>query len=589
MPNSWNIRSLRAGVASSALALVTSAAHAKLGNLAYEASEVGVPLASFNETTFTGPPGGSNTVLMLRDVMIVMGSHDSGVPDGPLHVFDVEDPKQPVLLKRFTSAETAELRELHAMPVAVIDGKDILVFPTISGVRFFDFSDPLNPEPLGALELEGVNGGDYDNAAWMTSWAWPYVYVGGTGNGIYVVDAHDPEAPTLVTRIQTGESGGFRIGPVYAAGNYIIASGMDATPTEVAVLDAGDPESPFLLAKGSAPAAMYSALVIGDRVYGSGEGGNYSFLKWSADTVEAIGGALKLGADKGGYCTYQDAFVFCGQSSEGYRKIDVSDEQNIAQVSQANIDVEGADSDFATVLGNIVYLGNDHGSGAAFFAHDMAPDATPPEFLKGYPEDGALLQPLTTRVTLFFSDEIDIDTMTAESIVVRPVGGDAIDGVFSHSSFNAVSFGAKQPLLADTTYEVVILAGGLADLAQNPIAGETVTRFSTGNTIELPAGTGGSGGMSAGGSSGSGGNVPDNGGAPTSSAGTDSGTAAGSGGTEAGGGPANPGAQPSSAAEEDGACGCRTPGRRRGSTGLALLALAGLGLCARARRRGRLR
>jgi hypothetical protein len=89
----------RLGFACGALALVWSgAAAAALGNLAYEANEVGVPLASFNEDTFTGPPGGSNTVLMLRDVMIVMGSHDSGVKDGPLHVFDVSNPRAPKLL-----------------------------------------------------------------------------------------------------------------------------------------------------------------------------------------------------------------------------------------------------------------------------------------------------------------------------------------------------------------------------------------------------------------------------------------------------------------------------------------------------------
>jgi MYXO-CTERM domain-containing protein len=556
-------------------------AHAKLGNMAYQASDIGVPLVSFNEALFTGAPGGSNTVLMLREYMIVMGSHDSGVPDGPLHVFDVSNPKQPLLMKRFTSPETAELRELHAMPVAVIDGKDVLVFPTVTGLQFFDFTDPLNPVALGALALEGVNGGDYDNAAWMCSWAWPYVYVGGTGNGIYVVDATDPSAPSLVTRIETGEAGGFRIGPVYAAGNYIIASGMDATPTEVAVLDAGDPQNPFLLTKGSAPAPMYSSVVIGDRIYGSGEGGNYSFFKWSPDAVEPIGGALKLGSDKGGYCTFQDSFIFCGQSSEGFRKIDVSDETNFQQVSTAKVDIAGADSDFATVLGNIVYLGNDHGSGAAFFAHDMAPDATPPKFLKAYPQDGDLMQPLTSRITLFFSDEIDIDSMTAESIVVRPVDGQPLEGVFSHSSFNAVSFGAKATLLENTTYEVVVLKDGLKDLAQNPIGEETVTRFSTGDTIQMPMGGGGGSGMGggAGTDSGSAGSAPAGGGS-----GNSGGDVSGAGTTMAQAG--TNGATPSGTTpQESGGCGCSVPGESRARAGFALFGLAALLLGSRLGRR----
>jgi hypothetical protein len=561
-------------------------ARAALGNLSYEQGEIGVPLASFNETTFTGPPGGSNTVLMLRDYMLVMGSHDSGVKDGPLHVFDVSDPRQPKLLKRYTSAETGQLRELHAMPVAMLDGKDILVFPSVTGLTFFDFTDPMNPSAIGSLALTGVSGGDYDNAAWMLSWAWPYVYVGGTGNGIIVVDARDPAQPKEVSRITVPDLGGFRIGPVYAAGNYIVGSGMDAMPTKITVLDAGDPTKPVLLTNGSAPSSMYSTVVIGDRIYGSGENGQYSFMKWSPDTVEVIGGkSIKYGNDKGGYCTYQDAFIFCGQSSEGFRKIDVSDETNIREVAHTDMPVADADTDFATVLGNLVYLGNDHGSGAAFFAHEMAPDSKPPKLLNAYPQQGDLQQPLTTRITLFFSDEIDLDSITPESIIVRPVGGQPIQGVFSHSSFNAVSFGAKADLVDDTTYEVVVVKDGLKDLAQNPIAEQSVVRFSTGATVDEPPSEGGAGGSisaagggaggsgpSAGSNSGGvGGGMPPRAGAPSSSGSSSSGTGA---------------LEPTSPANEEASCGCALPGAASRQGLIALAALATLSLFARRSRRG---
>ncbi len=557
-------------------------AAAQLGNLTYLAGELDKPLAAFDETSFGGPPGGSNTVLMLRKRMIVMGSHDGGKPDGPLHVFDVSDPRKPALLKRYTSPETADLRELHAMPVALLDGKDILVFPTTKGIRFFDFTDPVNPKPIGVLNLDGVNAGDYDNAAWMLSWAWPYVYVGGTGNGVYVVDATDPTKPTLVTRVPLGKLGNFRVGPVYAAGNYIIASGMDGTPTEVAVLDAGDPADPYLLIKGSAPNPMYSAVVIGDRIYGSGENGHYSFMKWSAAAVETIT-EMKLGTDKGGYCTYQDGFLFCGQSSEGYRKLDVNDEANITQVGAADIASAGADTDFATVLGNLVYLGNDHGSGAAFIPHAMAPDTVAPKVLKTYPENGELMQPLTSRITLFFSDEIEIDSITPENIVVKRVGGEVVDGVFSHSSFNAVSFGARAPLEVDSTYEVLVVKGGLLDLAQNPIEEELAVRFSTGATIsELPSGNGGAGGSGA------------SGGPAGGSSGNASGASSGGMGTVDGGGkPATAGSGGSASiappkdddATSDSGCGCSVPGSSAPNAAWALTALAGLALALRNGRR----
>lgn len=567
-----------AGLASLVALASSSGALAQLGNVSYDESEVGSPLASFNETTFAGAPGGSNTVLMLRNYMVVMGSHDSGVADGPLHVFDVRDPRSPKLLKRFSSPETARLRELHAMPVAMIDGRDFLVMPTVTGIQFFDFTDPLNPEAAAHLELQGVSGGDYDNAAWMVSWAWPYVYVGGTGNGIYVVDARDPLQPELTTRIQQGELGGFRVGPVYAAGNYVVATGMDGTPTKASVIDVGNPSMPFLLATGQAPSPMYSALVIGDRIFGSGEGGQYSFLKWTRDTVSAIGGSVKMGADKGGYCTYQDAFIFCGQSSEGYRKIDVRDEASFKEVAIADIPASDADTDFATVLGNLVYLGNDHGSGAALLPHQMAPDTTAPELVKGYPEDGSLEQPLSTRVTLFFSDEIALDSITTQSIIVRAAGGDAVEGVFSHSSFNAVSFGAKAPLLADTTYEVVLTRGGVTDLALNPIAEQSVLRFSTGSTLQA------SGGMGAGGSSGAGGFTAGEGGAATAGASSLAGAQSSSG--DGPDGEAGASGTPDPVAPAESGCGCRIPGGRPSSGAAALLALALFASRARRERRG---
>ena len=87
-----------------------------------------------------------------------------------------------------------------------------------------------------------------------------------------------------------------------------------------------------------------------------------------------LGLDVDYGNDKGGYCTYQDAFIFCGQSSEGFRKIDVSDEANIREVAHTDMPVADADTDFATVLGNLVYLGNDHGSGSGLIVHDIVGD-----------------------------------------------------------------------------------------------------------------------------------------------------------------------------------------------------------------------
>jgi hypothetical protein len=589
------------GVVCGALAFPRVASATGLGNLTYTQAELEKPVANFGgeaASKWASGPTGSNTVMMLRDVFVIMGSNDSGAPPGSFHFYDIKDPRNPKLLKSYDGTpETSHLRELHAMPVAIVDGKDIMVVPTVSGLQFFDFTDVMNPAPVGNIALGGVNGGDYDNAAWMLSWAWPYVYAGGTGNGVYVVDATDPSKPTLVTKIASGELGNFRVGPTYAAGNYLVVANMDQSTTHFSVLDVGVPKSPFLLATGTSPASLYSMLVVGDRIYGAGTNGDYAFLKWNTTSITPLMSG-KSGADRGGYCTYQSGYTICGQSSEGYKKWDTRDENAPKLVGHGtDPNGTGGDFDFATVLGNLVYLGNDHGTGAALVPHTMAPDSTAPQVVKVYPSDGDTKQPLSTRITVFFSEDIDLGSLSAANLVVRQNGTDkALDGVFSRSSFNAISFGFKQPLSANTTYEVAIPAGGLKDLVGNPIADAVSVRFSTGMTIDGPVSGGGSGGMSAGGGGsnpggrgGSGSDVGGAGGAGMGGTGVVPVAGAPSGGmVGASGSSATGGTDTAAPVEDAGGCGCAVPGGAKGRGALWLLPVAAvwLGLSrVRARRR----
>ena len=495
-----------------AAVVVPSVVHAAgLGNLTYTAAELNRPIANFGglgATKWPTGPSGSNTVLMLRNVLIVMGSLDSGNPPGSFHVYDMTNPRVPKLLKTLDGTpETAKIRELHAMPVAMINGKDIIVLPTTTGIQFFDFTDPMNPAPAGTVTLPGAAGGDYDNADWMLSWSWPYVFVGGTGNGVFIVDATNPAKATMVRRITTGEMGNFRIGPTYAAGNYLVVANMDQPTTTVAVLDVGVPTAPFLLKTGTLPTSLYSLVVVGDKIYGPGTNGDYSFVQWSPTAITTLS-QPKSGTDRGGYCNYQSGFAICGQSSEGFKKWDVHNMASPVMVGNGQDLVgkaAGGDFDFATVLGNVVYLGNDHGTGAALIPHQMAPDTVAPEVVKIYPNDGDVKQPLSTRVTVFFSEDIDLGTVNSANLIVRKSGGVALAGVFSKSSFNALSFGPMAPLDANSTYEVVVPAGGLNDLVGNAISTAAIARFSTGAAIQPGTGSGGAGGGNAVGTGGAGG------------------------------------------------------------------------------------
>jgi Bacterial Ig-like domain len=266
-----------------------------------------------------------------------------------------------------------------------------------------------------------------------------------------------------------------------------------------------------------------------------------------------------------------------------------------------------------------VFLGNDHGTGSSLIPHQMGPDNVAPAVLKVYPSEAK--QPLTSRITIFFTEDLDLDTVIPANIVVRTVAGAVVPGVFSKSSFNAISFGPKAPLAANTTYEVSVPAGGVTDLVGNKITVASTVRFSTGATIDttgvsVDGGAGAGGGTSAGGSTSVAGATAA-GGAPgvaggSSAAGStsvggsaggstsvgDSGgsatTSAGSGNVSGSAPAASAGAAPvgggAGSAANSGSCSCSMPGAPTPASGWAVTVAAaciGLGrLRGRGRRRG---
>ena len=101
-----------------------SLAHASgLGNLTYTDQELFKPISNFGgegASKWPSGPSGANTAVMIHQKMVIMGSNDSGKPPGSFHVYDVSNPRKPVLQKTLDGTpETSKLRELHALPVAM--------------------------------------------------------------------------------------------------------------------------------------------------------------------------------------------------------------------------------------------------------------------------------------------------------------------------------------------------------------------------------------------------------------------------------------------------------------------------------------
>jgi cytochrome c peroxidase/PKD repeat protein len=123
--------------------------------------------------------------------------------------------------------------------------------------------------------------------------------------------------------------------------------------------------------------------------------------------------------------------------------------------------------------------------GSAIAVHDTRRDTQPPEVAYLNPPDGSTGQPLTSRVGLSFTDQIELGSVTPETFIVRPVGGEPLEGNWGHMQ-TVVNFAPSEPLEPNTTYEVLLPAGGVTDLVGNAIASDFRSVFATGDTVHAP-------------------------------------------------------------------------------------------------------
>lgn len=531
-----------------------------------------------------GDPHGQNVTTMIRGYFLTVYAPDSGLPPGRIGVYDVSDPRNTVEKKYYNGSDTDVFREQHSLPIALIDGKQYIAMQTRKGIQFWDFTDPLNASVVGRIDLPGVSGGDYENVAWQASWQGRYLYVSGGNQGIYVVDAADPTQPKLLKQASTSTTGGFRVGPLFALGDLMVISNMDQGGN-YATLDISQPADPKLLSKlGGAP-RMYAIAVGGnDRFYTAGRDGDFLIHSFSDPTDITEVKNARIGQDQL-YTAAQDHFVYLGRQNNVV-KVDVTDEQNPEVVGEGTLGRDHPDHGQVTPMGNLIYIGNDHGSGSAFFCHQRGKDTIALDAQTFYPADGSTSISPEARITIVFSDFVDLETVSTETVTVRPVGGEALDGIYSYQ-FNQLSFSPDVPFSADTTYEVSIPSDGLKDVMGNGVSEDVVMHFATGSTVTIPdppmMGTGGATMTGTGG----GGAVDPigTGGGFTAPVGTGGSTAVGTGGdTASGTGATGSTNSPGSSSSDSGSC-AMSP---RGSTSNQLFAFGLLGaVVAFARRKRR--
>lgn len=476
-----------------------------LGNLAYTQAELFTPVSWIRQdaegtpATYPGrKPFGLNAGIMLNGYFLTLFAPDSGLGPGGFLIYDVSNPRAIRLVKRIYEPEgrTAEFREAHSFGTSRIGGKVYVSIATTKGVEFWDFTDINNVIQVKKLALPTVNAGDYANVSWQLWWQAPYLYVASANDGLYIIDARDPANAVLANRgagkpnpVPTGELGGFRIGPIFTMGNHLVLTSMESTDG-IASLDISDPLNPKVLDTVGAAPFYYATCFDGLNLYGSVRGAGARMFGYSlADRSRFTAGDNRLVIDEQLYCGMQDHHVFQGAQHKVH-KVDVSNPMQHVEVGRGGMFPPGSDeeshSDHGQVapFGNLLFVGNDHGSGSAFMVHSTLPDTTRPVVKQMSPTNGARQQALTSRVGLGMSDSILPESVNANTFIVRPLGGNALAGTYS-VQLGIVNFYPSQPLQPSTVYEVVLPVNGVKDYAGNAIGTEYRATFSTGNATDI--------------------------------------------------------------------------------------------------------
>ena len=306
----------------------------------------------------------------------------------------------------------------------------------------------------------------------------PYVYLprNGYGSGTNQMEIAKING-TSVTRLNLfdlGASIGFPVGSLHAIGNLLVAS---ASQTQgVATFDISDPAHPVLLSRVVTGGSVYTSMVHGSRVYQCEQGSGIRVYDFSNPSNIQQVGFLDLPANPR-YVNFKETQGFC---VPGSNQMFVFDATTLAV--QNTYTLSGA-SDFVYPLGNMAITGgNGSQDRCSIIPIAQQPDTQGPAMQFVSPAVNAVSQNVLSRVGFIMSDQIDVTSLTQTSFIVRPLGGSAIAGTYS-TQMGMINFSPSAPLLNNTTYEVILPAGGIRDVVGNGLRTAFSMRFSTGPTI----------------------------------------------------------------------------------------------------------
>lgn len=143
-------------------------------------------------------------------------------------------------------------------------------------------------------------------------------------------------------------------------------------------------------------------------------------------------------------------------------------------------------SQYAKPLGNLLVTGAYSFSGrdgVGVWCHQAAPDTRNPYVGYHVPRPGQTNYPVGAPVSLVIAETLESFTIVnGETVILRPKGGEPLDAWVSFSHDGILTITPHEYLEPETTYEVLVVDGGIKDAAGNGIDGYSFG-FSTGKSV----------------------------------------------------------------------------------------------------------
>jgi hypothetical protein len=431
-----------------------------------------------------------NAVYMRDGFLLMPWSPETG--KGGISLFDMSDPCHP---QRVATGNSNDMRESHTIGFSDLNGKWAVTSAlkpgtSAGGVLFWDMANPMTPTAVKRVDLPGHKYPDaYKRVVLSTFWQPPYVYAGFGDNGVAIIDALDPRAPSLVKVYKPQPT--FRVGQVQAIGNLLIVTAAEGART--LLLDISNPTAPQPI-----PGGSFNAVDRGNQARDAYFTNSAGGFVWYA-RKESGGGFMAMdirdpehprfagdfrSEGEGGYVSVEEPYLFVGNS----KTAEIYDVSDVAHASKlATLDMTG-DLDTIVALGNLVVLSVDDGAetnkASAIAPWRSEPDAVAPRVTWAWPKDGATGIARGSRFGVTLSEIVDSRTAWEGSVrlyrsgVAPELGRVPVTISVQDLVVSVVPLCKLEP---NTEYTLELPAGGLRDASGNAIAQGFSASFRTGS------------------------------------------------------------------------------------------------------------